>query len=231
MKSPFYFDAAIVAWRASFEDTAVGSGNNLTELETHLRDSFAALTSRGLAEEEAFHLACRRLGGADLAKEFAKLNPQIIWAERAKWMFLGILSFAVFSSGLRAIRSLVAAAIVQFDASGNVMIWNLWLTALATVGLGAVVFLQIANGRWPLSLPKNLTFLRHPAALAILLCGLIIVSWSVAMLPFSVGKQGPQVIGKLAVTRNYIELGVALIMPVLLAFAVRIAQRRANPAT
>ena len=88
MKTVFNLDQSIAAWRAPLAGKL--SDANLTKLETHLRESFAELRARRLADDEAFHLAGRRLGGAELAEEFAKVHPDALWAERGRWMLFGV---------------------------------------------------------------------------------------------------------------------------------------------
>jgi uncharacterized protein involved in exopolysaccharide biosynthesis len=71
MDTPLTFNLsiALTAWHASLPATL--PPDTLAELESHLLDSMAELQPTGLSEEEAFGIACSRLGSLeDLAKEF-----------------------------------------------------------------------------------------------------------------------------------------------------------------
>jgi hypothetical protein len=69
----FDLNAALDNWRTEIAAQPGLSAENRRELETHLRDMFAELKSRGLSEEESFWLANRRIGRPkQLNNEFIK---------------------------------------------------------------------------------------------------------------------------------------------------------------
>src|SRR4051812_13580011 len=103
MNPAFDLEKSIAAWRAEITAQDPLRDAGLDELATHLRETFSDLRARGLADDEAFHLACRRLGGADLVEELAKVHPDAVWATRGKWMIFGVLSFNVFWSVLHTL--------------------------------------------------------------------------------------------------------------------------------
>src|SRR4051812_12202903 len=107
MNPSFDLEKSIAAWRAEITAQDPLREAVLDELATHLRETFADLRARGLAEAEAFHLARRRLGGAELVEELAKVHPDAVWAERGKWMLFGVLGFHVFWSVLHMLASLM----------------------------------------------------------------------------------------------------------------------------
>lgn len=89
--TPFDLNRAVQQWRENLGDSPALRRENLDELETHLRDSIANLNNRGLAEDEAFLIATRRLGGETvLGREFGKVNSQAVWLNRVLWMLVGI---------------------------------------------------------------------------------------------------------------------------------------------
>jgi hypothetical protein len=91
--SPFDLDQALRQWRASLENLGGIQAEELEELEGHLRESISRLQTRGLAIQEAFAIATRRLGSdRQLSTEFAKANPQRLWTGRAMWMAGGVLA-------------------------------------------------------------------------------------------------------------------------------------------
>jgi hypothetical protein len=90
-ESSFDLNLAIRSWRENLENSPAFRRENLNELESHLRDSIAALQTRGLSAEEAFLIATRRIGQSrQLESEFGKLNRNSIWLERIMWMLIAL---------------------------------------------------------------------------------------------------------------------------------------------
>ena len=61
------------------------TSSDATELTAHLYDAADSLTKLGLSEEEAFTIACKRLGSEEvLTEEYSKVNPSLkmnkVWA-------------------------------------------------------------------------------------------------------------------------------------------------------
>jgi len=95
--TPFDLKEAIRRWGAEFGTPSPLSAVELEELESHLRDHVAALESGGMTPEAAFRAAVKQLGERPrLATEFAKINPQRLWLERAIWMVVGVFLFSAF---------------------------------------------------------------------------------------------------------------------------------------
>jgi len=60
-------------WRAYLRRRRAITGPDVEELEVHLRDQVGVLTQSGLAEDEAFLIAVKRMGSLDaLSREFAR---------------------------------------------------------------------------------------------------------------------------------------------------------------
>jgi hypothetical protein len=92
METPTSFDLnhAIQQWRENLSQSPAFRGENLNELESHLRDSVATFETRGLSVGEAFLVATRRIGASNaLATEFGKVNGPTIWLDRLFWMLIG----------------------------------------------------------------------------------------------------------------------------------------------
>jgi hypothetical protein len=102
--SPFDLTQAIQQWREGLNASPAFRPENLDELESHLRDSIANLTQPGLAVDEAFFIATRRVGGGTaLGAEFGKINPRGVWLNRALWMLVGTQVFGFMRSSVYAI--------------------------------------------------------------------------------------------------------------------------------
>lgn len=95
----FDLNKLIQLWRENLASSPAFRSENLDELESHLRDSMAALQTSGLSEEESFIVAEKRIGkGGKLEREFAKVNASTVWLDRAVWMLIGILVWQAAAS-------------------------------------------------------------------------------------------------------------------------------------
>jgi hypothetical protein len=72
----------IAQWRVYLRRRRAIDGPDVEELEGHLRDQVAALTSAGLAGDEAFLVAVKRMGSLDaLSREFAREHSERPWKQ------------------------------------------------------------------------------------------------------------------------------------------------------
>ncbi|MCW5977219.1 MAG: hypothetical protein KIT09_04040 [Bryobacteraceae bacterium] len=72
----------IAQWRAYVRRRQAITGSDVEELEGHLRDQLVALTEAGLAAEEAFLVAVKRMGSLDaLSREFARAHSERLWKQ------------------------------------------------------------------------------------------------------------------------------------------------------
>ena len=72
----------IAQWRAYLRRRQAVHGPDVEELEGHLRDQLAALTEAGLAADEAFLVAVKRMGSLDaLSREFARAHSERLWKQ------------------------------------------------------------------------------------------------------------------------------------------------------
>ena len=73
--SQFDLNASLDRWLERLAQSPHFRNENVTEMESHVRDSVTKLQSQGLTEEESFLIAIRRVGSVGtLEPEFAKLN-------------------------------------------------------------------------------------------------------------------------------------------------------------
>ena len=90
-------DDLLTNWRNRMHSQGLWDGAELLELESHLLDQIGDLVSSGLATEEAFLVATRRLGSeADLQREFDKAGGLSRWRSRLLWMSVGSISLLLF---------------------------------------------------------------------------------------------------------------------------------------
>jgi hypothetical protein len=72
----------IAQWRAYVRRRRALDDSDVEELEGHLRDQLAALTEAGLAGDEAFLVAVKRMGSLDaLSREFARAHSERLWKQ------------------------------------------------------------------------------------------------------------------------------------------------------
>ena len=75
-------EAQIARWRAWLRRRPAIRPPDIAELEGHLRDQVAALVAAGLAEDEAFLVAVKRMGSLDaVSREFAREHSDRLWKQ------------------------------------------------------------------------------------------------------------------------------------------------------
>jgi hypothetical protein len=78
----FDLEKEIRAWQDFLRRRGGAGEADIAELEAHLRDGCAELAAAGLAADEAFLVAAKRLGNADaLCREFAKSRTGLLWKQ------------------------------------------------------------------------------------------------------------------------------------------------------
>lgn len=77
-----YLDEQIARWREYLRHRRAIDGPDIEELEAHLRDEIEGLREAGLAIDEAFLIAVKRLGSLDaLSREFAREHSDRLWKQ------------------------------------------------------------------------------------------------------------------------------------------------------
>src|SRR5919109_479734 len=72
----------IAEWRSFVGQAPAVDGRDVDELEAHLRDQIADLNAAGLAADEAFLIAVKRMGSLDdLSREFAREHSERLWKQ------------------------------------------------------------------------------------------------------------------------------------------------------
>ncbi len=120
MENPATFDLnqAIQQWRQQLAASPAIRQDDVDELESHLRDSVAAMESKGLTPAEAFWIARHRLGTGDsLQSEFGKVNTSQIWLDRTLWMIVGFLGIGAVSSVTYSLSNLTILGLHQWTSS------------------------------------------------------------------------------------------------------------------
>ena len=103
-------ESEIAEWRALVQQGPAVNGRDVEELEAHLRDQIADLDAAGLAPDEAFLVAVKRMGKLDeLSREFAREHSGSLWRQLV--LSGGDDQQQPDSRGLQALVFAVAAAV------------------------------------------------------------------------------------------------------------------------
>src|SRR5919108_6589266 len=71
-------------WRSYLRRRQAIHSADVAELEDHLREQVAVLVDAGLATDEAFLMAVKRMGNLDaLSREFAREHSERLWKQLA----------------------------------------------------------------------------------------------------------------------------------------------------
>jgi hypothetical protein len=111
-------ETQIAEWRSYVANAPALNGHDVDELEDHLRHQIAELSVAGLADDEAFLVAVKRMGDLDaVSREFAREHSDRLWkqllgpaeeASPAPSGWLEALAFAVAAAVVIELARLVA---------------------------------------------------------------------------------------------------------------------------
>ncbi|HSC90596.1 MAG TPA: permease prefix domain 1-containing protein [Gaiellaceae bacterium] len=148
----------IAEWRAYVAGAPGVNGRDVDELEDHLRHEIAELSGVGLAPDEAFLVAVKRLGDVDaLSREFAREHSGRLWKQllsadeeppRTSSGWLTPLLFAVAA----AVAIQVARLVAGFpDEEPNWLARNATLFVLPFLAASFAYQRQLDPRRWALA--------------------------------------------------------------------------------
>ncbi|HEY4417808.1 MAG TPA: hypothetical protein VGO57_19105 [Verrucomicrobiae bacterium] len=171
--TPFDLNQAIQRWRNVLAQSPAIRGENLDELEVHLRDSVATLQARDLSVEEAFLVATKRVGSnMVLGKEYGKMNPMNIWTERCLWALIAMQIWEVIQNGFISITCLLRSDYIFVSGSPHLG-WDtirvIMVGMLMPILLTAFIFWRLLKSpaSWMGRFLENISI--YPATLAALL--------------------------------------------------------------
>jgi len=110
-------EAQIDRWRSYLGRRQAIHSVDVAELEDHLREEIGALTGAGLASDEAFLIAVKRMGDLDaLSREFAREHSERLWKQlvvsaseaeggRASGRTDAIVAFSVAAAAALAVKA------------------------------------------------------------------------------------------------------------------------------
>lgn len=106
-QAPFDLDNSVTQWKNTVSKDPSFTKENIDELEDHLLDEIQNLNRLGLAQEESFMIAKRRIGEFEvLGQEYGKINKKIYFYRRVLPYLKGMLCFLAFSKFLKLLATL-----------------------------------------------------------------------------------------------------------------------------
>ncbi|MGV9769459.1 permease prefix domain 1-containing protein [Microbacterium sp. NPDC003461] len=110
----------IAQWRGYLQRHRAIAAADLDELEDHLRAQIDDLSAAGLADDEAFLVAIRRMGGTDaISREFAREHTERMWKQLTAADGLAAdRREPVVAIGLGAAAGLTVLALIQLFSYG-----------------------------------------------------------------------------------------------------------------
>jgi hypothetical protein len=151
----------IAQWRAYLRRRQAVHGPDVEELEGHLRDQLVALTEAGLAGDEAFLVAVKRMGSLDaLSREFARAHSDRLWkqlviagdadksANTAPAETLVVLSLAIAAALAIKVPALFGLRIDSGDEPFYFRNASLFVLPLLTIYFVWKRGLSVASGLW-----------------------------------------------------------------------------------
>jgi len=165
---PSPLEEQIAQWRLYLRRRRAIHGPDVEELEGHLRDQIAVLSEAGLAGDEAFLIAVKRMGNLDaLSREFAREHSERLWKQ------LVIAPDAADEQGKPTLTE-------------TLVVLSLAVAAAMTIKLPALFGFQLGGGDEPFyARNAGLFVLPHLAAYLAWKRGLAVVTCVWLVLPFA----------------------------------------------
>jgi hypothetical protein len=161
----------IVQWREFLRRRAAIHGADVEELEDHLRSQVSTLIDDGLAEDEAFLVAVKRMGNLDaLSREFAREHSDRLWKQL-------VISPAADDDSARISR-VETIVVFALAIAAAVAVKLPVLFGLAMDDAGAPVYLRNAS---LFAFPLLAVYFAWKRRLDFVTCGWLALSFVVAM--------------------------------------------------
>ncbi|MCA9216831.1 MAG: hypothetical protein KDB27_27365 [Planctomycetales bacterium] len=222
----------IADWRTRMANNDTFRVMDIDELEEHLRESVDELVQTGLALDEAFVVAERRLGSPnELGTEYAKTNGSYVWHHRVFWMTAGHL--------VATVAGVLITVVAQLAQTGGIAI-GMNITAAAVVG-PAVTVLCWSGAFWILwstacghrtSLRRIVSGSQRLASVTFVVFTLLAVAFakviSLGSTAFLANNYGRDTYGRVAIVQTYFSLAWLPLFIVACATVMILVRRNMN---
>lgn len=214
-KSMFELENAIQEWKNQLLQRQTMNLEDIDELEGHLREEVDHLILTGLSEEEAFLVACHRIGdNSRVAREYAKVNTREIWQNRVFWMLFGLFLFLFISSATTFLSGATKVLFASLDMNptmSGIVSSLLCIIIPVSALILLVVRPEMLSGR---------NFKRRKIW-RVLTAGILMIFslrlFSLLMTMMQVRMYGASDIGMIALASNYVNGSWSIIWPIVLA--------------
>lgn len=172
----FNLTAAVEHWAGELMHTGTFSQDNIEELKSHIIDQTLALEQAGLATDEAFYIALKRIGNINILKqEFRKENALALFHARLMLLLNGVVLFFLLKTGAEVGNLLLALAGWQFQWSEMTLFYmDAGVKAAIFIGLFSLLLLLLWGKLRTSKLLQHLLF-PNPL-LAVMLVALVVLS-------------------------------------------------------
>ncbi|WP_256010240.1 permease prefix domain 1-containing protein [Desertivirga xinjiangensis] len=121
--SGFLFEEQFELWHNQVKDREGVTQADAEELKSHFLDIIDELTIAGLDEEEAFWVACKRMGrDFDWTTAYADVNKPLIQLKRSLIILAGVLAYFLLYYFINCSAKLLYVALIYNEANGYVAI-------------------------------------------------------------------------------------------------------------
>ena len=145
----FELEEQIHQWRQLLRQGQTYREEDLSELEDHLRATIGELGDAGLSQEEAFLIACRRLGDAEaLTGEYAKVNSERAFQTKLIWMANGLLGCYLCHQLAGILANSLILVTVSSGVTGASLGWLSLLFQISSVLLFLWIILRLLKRVW-----------------------------------------------------------------------------------
>lgn len=140
MEPHFNLTEAVQSWLGQLEQRGTFTEDDLLELHSHLMDAIDSLLATGLSRQEAFLIACHRLGTAEvLGNEFGKLSRPLPLRREPVLLIAGVVSFMIIKNAIEAVH--------DFGTIGFAGYWgDSIITPLLDVSLCVLLIVGLLSG-------------------------------------------------------------------------------------
>ncbi len=148
-QSSFDLEEKISNWKQNMLVIAGLSEDNIMELESHLYDEIEILKDKDLDDEEAYIIACKRIGRIDvIATEYRKVDPHRLTIQKMFPYVHGILIFFAFTLFTEMLVYVSTIITTQFFSLTDNIVWVAGTIMLLSIeGLVWLVYHRYTSGK------------------------------------------------------------------------------------
>lgn len=140
----FQLEKSLIDWKKKLSDSNSLTSSDIEELESHLLDEIDALKKKTLTEEEAFYVACSRIGSVDLlTSEYSIVNSNFLWIKKFLWLLSGYLMISFSEKLVASLTIFIATTFFkEIDIYSNELMYiSLAISTVLSMTILCILFL------------------------------------------------------------------------------------------